>query len=203
MTRLRRQIPMAVAAAVLGTVAGLGLAQAGGDDPPAKWRPPVTDAAVPATAAQKTAFAALAAAGDPGARRGDPDRTLLTGFADQAQIGMDADGAAAVGATAAGPIWLVPVADGLCLAVEDTAAGEIGSACEPSGDVVARGTTIGDGTTIYGVVPDGVTHVTVTPDGGAPATATVGAGGVYTLPSQDATIALDGPGGLTEFDVAG
>ena len=84
------------------------------------------------------------------------------------------------------------------------AGGSIGSSCEPSGDVVARGMTVGDGTAIYGVAPDGVDAVTVTPSGGTATTVAVGDEGLYTLPAQDATVAVDGPqGGVTEFGVVG
>lgn len=189
--------------AVLGTGAGvgLGLGQAGGDDPPPLWRPATTNAVVPATEPQMTAFSILASA--PGSLVEDADRTVLDGLATGSGIGMDVDGARVVGATGDGPIWLVPVNGGLCLALEESSATAIGSACEPSTDVVARGTTIGDGTTIYGIAPDGVAAVTVAPPGGTATPVTVTEGGVYTLPQEDATIGVTGPEGLTEFDVAG
>ena len=203
--RLRKPFRTAVVVAALGTGAGaglgFGLGQAGGDDPAPLWRPPVTDAAAPATEAQKTAFSVLATSSR--SFEDDADRTLLERYATDAEIGVDVDGARVVGATGDGPIWLVPVNGGLCLALEETAATAIGSACEPSGDVVARGTTIGNGTHIYGVAPDGVDAVSVTPSGGSTTTVTVAEGGVYTLPSQDATVGVEGANGLTEFDVSG
>jgi len=201
--RLRKPIRTIVVVAALGTGAGvgLGLGQAGGDDPAPLWRPPVTNAAVPATEAQKTAFSVLATSHLSFGL--DADRTVLERYATDSGIGVDTDGARVVGATGDGPVWLVPVNGGLCLALEETAATALGSACEPSGNVVARGTTIGDGTHIYGVAPDGVETVTVTPSGGATAAVPVTEGGVYTLPSEDATVGVEGPNGLTEFDVSG
>jgi hypothetical protein len=199
--RLKKPIWTAVAVAALGTGVGFGLGQAGGEDPEPLWRPPVTNAAVPATAAQKAAYSVLATAR--GSLVADADRTLLEKYATDAGIGVDADGARVVGATADGPIWLVPVNGGLCLALEETGATALGAACEPSDDVIARGTTIGNGTALYGVVPDDVEAVTVTPVGGTTSTVTVSEGGVYTLPSEDATIGVQGPNGVTEFDVSG
>jgi hypothetical protein len=201
--RLRKPFGTAVVVAALGTGAGvgLGLGQAGGDDPAPLWRPPVTDVAVPATEAQKTAFSILATSPRP--LVGDADRMLLERLATDAGIGVDVEGSRVVGATGDGPVWLVPVNGGLCLALEETAATAIGSACEPSGDVIARGTTIGNGTHIYGVAPDGVDAVTVTPSGEATSAVTVTEGGVYTLPSEDATVGVEGLNGVTEFDVSG
>ena len=89
------------------------------------------------------------------------------------------------------------------LGLENTADDSIGAACEASTDVIARGTTVGDGTTIYGIAPDGTTAVTVTPDGGATTTVPVSAGGIYALPFAAATVGVDGPAGHTEFHVLG
>jgi hypothetical protein len=187
--------------AALGAGAGLGLGLAGGDDPPPLWQPATTNAAVPATAAQKEAYAVLGST----QRTEDLDNDAVATLATRSGVGIDADGARVVGATAAGPIWLMPVNGGLCLGLEDTADTSIGVSCEPSGDVIARGMTVGDGAQIYSIAPDGVETVAVTPSGSTdPAdTVTVGDGGVYTLPDESATVAVDGPGGLTEFDVAG
>jgi len=189
---------MLAATAVLGTSAGVGLAIAG-DDAPEPWQPQRTDTAVAATAEQKAAFATLGA--EPGA--GDADRTLIGRLAERSQIGIDADGARVVGATATGPVWLAPANGGVCVAIEDTEDGSIGTACEATDDVVARGTTVGDGTRIYGVAPDGVEAVTVTPGDGPPRSVAVSERGLYVLPSQDATVTLDGPDGSASFAVAG
>lgn len=197
MQRSKKIVMTAVAAVALG--AGVGLAQAGGDDPPPLWQPATTNAAVPATAEQKEAYAVLAST----QRTEDLDNDNVETLAARSGVGMDADGARVIGATDAGPVWLIPVNGGLCLGLEDTADTSIGAACEPSGDVIARGMTVGDGTEIYGVVPDGVTTVDVTPDGGTSGTTTVGTGGVYTVPVEPAAIAVDGPSGLTEFGVQG
>jgi hypothetical protein len=200
MMRLTKKVmTTTVAAAALGAGAGIGLAQAGGDDPPPLWHPATTNAAVPATADQKEAYAVLAST----QRTEDLDNDDVETLAARSGVGMDAAGARVVGASDAGPIWLIPVNGGLCLGLEDTADMSIGAACEPSGDVIARGMTVGDGAQIYGVVPDGVTTVEVTPDGGTTSTATVAAGGVYTVPAAPASLAVDGPDGLTEFGVQG
>lgn len=188
-----------VATAALGAGAGLGMAQAGGDDPPPAWHPAATDAAVPATAEQKAAYSVLATA----QRTADVSNDDVQALAARGGVGFDATGARVVGATTTGPIWLIPVNGGLCLGLQDTAGSAIGAACESSSDVVARGTTVGDGAHIYGIVPDGVTSVTVTPAGGATATVAVSSGGTYTLPAETAKVAVDGPSGLTEFGVAG
>jgi hypothetical protein len=185
--------------AALGAGAGLGMAQAGGDDPPPAWHPATTDAAVPATADQKEAYSVLATA----PRTEDAANTQVQALAARAGVGVDATGARVVGSTAAGPIWLIPVNGGLCLALEETTASAIGTACEASGDVIARGTTVGDGAHIYGIVPDGVSTVTVTPDGGATSTVPVAPGGTYTLPFAGATIGVDGSAGHTDFHVLG
>jgi hypothetical protein len=200
--RTTKKAATMAATAVLGLSAGVALATtAGGDEAPAAWPPDRTDAPVPATAAQKAAFAALRA--DPQA--GGPDRAPLRELALRSRIGLDADGARVVGATGRGPVWLAPAGGGLCLAIEDTEDGSVGTACERDDAVLARGTTVGDGAHIYGVAPDGVGAVTVTPggDGGAPRSVAVSAEGFYVLPSEDATIALDGPGGAVSFTVAG
>ncbi|WP_445149077.1 hypothetical protein [Baekduia sp. Peel2402] len=196
--RTTNKAAMMAATAVLGVGAGVGLAIAG-DDAPETWQPQRTEAAVPATAEQKAAFATLGA--EPGAE--DPDRGLVRQLAERSQIGLDADGARVVGETATGPVWLAPANGGVCIAIENTGDGSIGTACEGSDDVVARGTTVGDGTHIYGVAPDGVDAVTVTPGDGPPQSVTVSEQGLYVLPSQDATVALDGPSGTVSFTVAG
>jgi hypothetical protein len=193
----KKAMTATIAAAALGAGAAIGLTQAGGDDPPALWQPATTGAAVPATADQKDAYAVLAST----QRTEDVDNHNVETLATRSGVGMDADGARVIGATGAGPIWLIPANGGLCLGLEDTADTSIGASCEPSGDVLARGMTVGDGAQIYGVVPDGVSTVAVTPDGGTTGAVTVGAGGVYTLPDGPATVAVDGPGGLTEFGV--
>jgi hypothetical protein len=195
-----RKLAAALAAtAALGAGAGIGLAQAGGDDPPPAWSPSTTDAAVPATAEQKEAYSVLATA----RRSEDTANGQLVTLAARAGVGFDATGARVVGSTAAGPVWLVPVNGGLCLALEDTPARGIGAACESTDDVIARGTTIGDGTTIYGIVPDGVSAVTVTPAGGVTSSVPVTPGGIYTLPFKSATIGVDGSAGHTDFHVLG
>jgi hypothetical protein len=185
--------------AALGAGAGLGMAQAGGDDPPPAWHPTTTDAAVPATADQKEAYSVLATA----QRTEDAANAQVVTLAARSGVGLDATGARVVGSTATGPIWLIPANGGLCLALEQTAASAIGTACEASGDVIARGTTIGDGAHIYGIVPDGVTAVTVTPAGGPTTTVPVAAGGTYTLPFASATVGVDGSAGHTDFHVLG
>lgn len=196
--RTTNKAAMLAATAVLGVGAGVGLAIAG-NDTPETWQPQRTDAAVPATPEQKAAFATLGA--EPGA--GDADRALIRQLAERSRIGLDADGARVVGETATGPVWLAPANGGVCVAIEDTGGGSIGTACEGNGDVVDRGTTIGDGTHIYGVAPDGVDAVTVTPGDGPPQSVAVSEHGLYVLPSQDATVALDGPSGPVSFAVAG
>jgi hypothetical protein len=193
----KKAMTATIAAAALGAGAAIGLAQAGGDDPPPLWQPATTNAAVPATADQRDAYAVLAST----QRTEDLDNDNVATLATRSGVGMDADGARVIGATDAGPIWLIPANGGLCLGLEDTAGTAIGASCEPSGDVIARGMTVGDGARIYGVVPDGVSTVAVTPDGGTTGTVTVGDGGVYTLPTGPATVGVDGPGGLTEFGV--
>lgn len=194
----RKKLTAAFLAATFGAGAGLGLAQAGGQDPPPMWQPTPTDAAVPATEDQKEAFSVLASTQR---TETEPSAQVVT-LADRSDIGLDPDSARVVGSTAAGPIWLIPANDGLCLGLEDTADTAIGATCEESGDVISRGTTIGDGTAIYGIAPDGVTDVTVTSASGT-TTVPVTSGGTYTLPSEPATISVDGPGGVTQFDVAG
>jgi hypothetical protein len=188
-----------VATATLGAGAGLGLAQAGGDDPPSAWNPVTTDAAVPATPDQKEAYSVLAKT----QRTEDDGNGQVQTLAARSAVGFDATGARIVGSTASGPIWLIPANGGLCIGLENTADASLGAACESSADVIARGTTIGDGTTIYGVVPDGTTTVTVTPVGGATTAVAVAPGGTYTLPFASAKVGVDGPAGHTEFNVLG
>jgi hypothetical protein len=199
--RTTKKAATLTATAVLGLGTGVTLAAtAGGDEPPAPWPTARTEVPAPAGTAQEAAFAALRAA--PGTS--DPDRAPLRVLAQRSRIGLDADGARVVGATARGPVWLAPAAGGLCLAIEDEADGTVGTACEREKDVIARGTTVGDGSAIYGVAPDGVDVVTVTPAGdGAPREVAVSEDGFYVLPSADATVALDGPDGPVSFTVAG
>jgi hypothetical protein len=198
MLRSKKLTAALVATVALGVGAGLGMAQAGGQDPPPAWHPTPTDVAVPATEEQKAAFSVLAST----QRTETESRAQVVTLAERSGIGMDPDGARVVGSTAAGPIWLIPANGGLCLGLDDTAGTAVGATCEASDDVIARGTTIGDGTAIYGITPDGVTDVTVTSASGT-TTVPVASGGTYTLPSEPATISVDGPGGLTQFDVAG
>lgn len=195
---ISKRIVAALAIAAVGGVGGsqiITLAQA--DDPPPA--PPTSTEAVPATQAQKTAFAVLGQAPS----TADTANDLVTQLADQAQRGFAPDDARVVGSTATGPIWLVPANGALCLALEDTSDGSLGASCEPSGTVITRGITVGDGTTVYGLVPDGVTTVDVTD--GTSATTTVGiasGSSMYTLDTGDVTVALDGPGGWKSFAVA-
>jgi hypothetical protein len=182
--------------AALGGVAVVTLAQA--DDPPPA--PPTSTSAVPATHAQKTAFAVLNRAASPT----DTQNGLVTQLADAAQRGFAPDDARVVGSAAAGPIWLVPANGALCLALEDTSDGSLGAACEPTEVAVTRGVTVGDGTTVYGLAPDGVTSVGVTDDGNT--TTTVGlipGDRIYRLNTGHVTVTVDGPNGLTPFDVVG
>lgn len=197
--RPNRTLTAIAIASTLGLGAGVGLSQAGGDDPPPVWHPAPSATPVPATDAEKAAFGVLAAA--PTAQ--DQANAQVAALAAHAGVGFDAGGARVVGSTAAGPIWLIPVNGGLCLGLQDSAGTALGTACEAGDDVVARGTTIGDGTRIYGIVPDDATAVTVTPAGGAPSAVNVTPGGTYALPAQDATVGVTGPGGVTEFGVTG
>jgi hypothetical protein len=197
MRRMKKVTAALVLTATLGAGAGIGLAQAGGDDPPPAWSPTTTDAAVPATADQKEAYSVLATAQRPE----DVANVQVQTLAARSDVGFDATGARIVGATATGPIWLFPVNGGLCLGLEDTAGGAIGAACEATADVVARGTTIGDGTAIYGIVPDGVTAITVTNASGIATSVSVTPGGTYKLPFASATIGVDGSAGHTDFGV--
>jgi hypothetical protein len=199
MLPIKKLTTVLVVAAALGAGAGLGLAQAGGDDPPPAWSPATTDAAVPATSDQKEAYPVLASA----PRAEDVANAQVQALASRSDVGFDAAGARVVGSTAAGPIWLIPVNGGLCLGLEETAASAIGAACDASSDAIARGTSIGDGTHVYGIVPDGVTTVTVTPTGGATTTVPVAPGGIYTLPYASATVGVDGSAGHTDFHVLG
>jgi hypothetical protein len=201
MRRFQGWVLATAVAGVVGTAAGIGLAQAGGDDPPPLWQPAITNAAVPATTAQKHAYSVLAST----QRTEDLDNARVTELADRSGVGMDAAGSRVVGATPAGPVWLIPVNGGLCLGLEDEPSTTIGAACDASDPVIAHGTTVSDGEHIYGIAPDGVGTVTVTPAAspGATTAVSVGTGGVYTLPNVSATVGVDGPVGLTELDVVG
>src|SRR5262245_55809950 len=110
--RLRNPLRTIAAIAALGTGGGIafGLSQAGGDDPPPLWQPAPSTVAVPATEELRAAFSVLTAP-----QRGagqTADRTLVTGYAANAGVGMDPDGARVVGTTGDGPIWLIPVNGG-------------------------------------------------------------------------------------------
>jgi hypothetical protein len=192
----KRMIAVLVAAAACGPLA-VTIAQADDDPSPA---PATSTEPVPATQDQKDAFAVL----DRSATPADEENDLVTDLADSAQRGLDADGARVVGATDAGPIWLVPANGALCLALEDTTDSSIGTSCEPSDTVIARGITVGDGSHVYGLVPDGVSTVDVTDDNEDTTVVTLDAGSsVYTLDNGHYTVEVDGPDGLTPFDVVG
>jgi hypothetical protein len=197
--RISKRMTAALAIATLGGVGGfqiITLAQA--DDPPPA--PPTSTEAVSATHAQKTAFAVL----DRAASTADSENDLVTQLADAAQRGFAPDDARVVGTAAAGPIWLVPANGALCLALQDTSDGSLGASCEPSEVVTTRGVTVGDGSTVYGLVPDGVTSVDVIDDGNATTTVYLTPGdSVYRLNTGPVTVTVDGPNGLTSFDVAG
>jgi hypothetical protein len=194
--KISKRMVAALAVAAVGGPVAVTLAQA--DDPPPPAPPTSTDP-VPATAEQKAAFAVL----DRSASVADEENDLVTQLADAAQRGFDAAGARVVGSTDAGPIWLVPANGALCLALEDTGGGSAGAACEPSDYVIARGITVGDGATVYGLAPDGVTTLAVTDDEEDTTTVTVASGSVYTLGTGHVTVALDGPDGPASFDVDG
>jgi hypothetical protein len=194
--KISKRMAVAFAAAAIGGPAVVTLAQA--DDPP-PVAPPTSTEPVPATEEQQTAFAILART----ATGPDQANGRITQLADDAQRGLDADGARVVGATDAGPIWLVPANGALCLALEDTDDESVGTACEPSETVIARGITIGDGSTVYGLVPDGVTSVDVTDDQDDTTTVPLTGSSVYTLGTDHVTVTVDGPDDPTTFDVDG
>jgi hypothetical protein len=190
------------AALAIATFGGVGtfqiitLAQA--DDPPPA--PPTSTEAVPATHAQKTAFAVL----DRAASTADTENDLVTQLADAAQRGFAPDDARVVGTAGTGPIWLVPANGALCLALEDSGDGSLGASCEPSEVVITRGITVGDGNTVYGLVPDGVTSVDVIDSGNTTTPVYLTPGdSVYRLNTGHVTVTVDGPNGLTAFDVVG
>lgn len=197
--RISRRTAAALAIAALGGVGGsqlLTLAQA--DDPPPA--PPTSTDPVPATHAQKTAFAVL----DRAPSTADTENDLVTQLADAAQRGFAPGDARVVGSAVAGPIWLVPANGALCLALQDTSDGSLGASCEPTEDVITRGVTVGDGSTVYGLVPDGVTSVDVTDDGNTTTPVDLDPGdSVYRLNTGPVTVTVDGPSGLTSFDVVG
>lgn len=193
--RISKRVAVAFAAAAVGGPIAVNLAQA--DDPPPA--PPTSSEPVAATPAQKAAFSVLAGA----ASTADTDNDLVTALADEAHRGFAPDDARVVGSTGTGPIWLVPANGALCLALQDTSDGSLGASCEPSDAVITRGITVGDGSTVYGLVPDGVTSVAVTDDNNSTTTIDLGSGSsVYTLDTGDVTVAVDGPSGLKSFDVA-
>jgi len=195
--RISKRMAVALAIAAVGGPVAVNLAQA--DDPPPA-APPTSTEPVAATAPQKAAFAVL----DRAASTADTQNTRITRLADQAQRGFAPSDARVVGSTATGPIWLVPANGALCLALEDTSDDSVGASCEPSDAVITRGITVGDGTTVYGLVPDGVTAVDVTDDNNTTTTVEISSGtSVYTLDTGHVTVALDGPGGPASFDVAG
>jgi hypothetical protein len=192
--RISKRLAATLAIAAVGGPAVVTLAQA--DDPPPA--PPTSTNPVAATHAQKTAFAVL----DRAPSTADDENDLVTALADEAQRGFAPDDARVVGSTAAGPIWLVPANGALCLALEDTGDGSLGASCEPSEDAISRGVTVGDGTTAYGLVPDGVTSVDVTDDNNTTTTVDLAPGSsVYRLDTGHVTVTVDGPNGLTPFDV--
>jgi len=195
--RIPKRIVAALAIAAVGGPVAVTLAQADDPPPPA---PPTSTVPVAATSEQKDAFAVL----DRSPNAADEANGLIVQLAAAASRGFDADGARVVGATATGPIWLVPANGALCLALEDTSDDSVGASCEPSDAVITRGITVGDGTTVYGLVPDGVTAVDVTDDNNTTTTVEISSGtSVYALDTGHVTVALDGPGGPASFDVAG
>jgi hypothetical protein len=186
----------ALAIAALGGPALVTLAEA--DDPPPA--PPTSTDPVPATHAQKTAFAVL----DRAPNTADTDNDLVTQLAGEAQRGFAPDDARVVGSTGDGPIWLVPANGALCLALQDTGDGSLGASCEPSEMVVTRGITVGDQATVYGLVPDGVTSIDVTDAGSTTTPVDLDPGdSVYRLDTGAVTVTVDGPNGMASFDVAG
>lgn len=197
--RISKRMATALATAALGGVGGSQLlALAAADDPPPA--PPTSTDPVAATHPQKTAFAIL----DRAASTADTENGLVVQLADRAERGFAPDDARVVGATADGPIWLVPANGALCLALEDTGDGSLGASCEPSDVVITRGITVGDQATVYGLVPDGVTSVDVTDSASTTRTVDLDPGdSVYRLNTGDVTVTVDGPNGMTSFDVAG
>jgi hypothetical protein len=193
--RISKRMAAALAIAAVGGPVAVNLAQADDPPPPA---PPTSTEPVVATADQKTAFAVL----DRAPNSADTQNSRVNRLADQAQRGFAPTDARVVGSTGNGPIWLVPANGALCLALEDTGDDSVGAACEPSDNVIARGTTVGDGTTVYGLVPDGVTTVAVT-DGSSTTTTVALAPGssVYRLDTGPVTVTVDGPSGPAAFDV--
>ncbi len=191
--RISKRVAAALAIAAVGGPAVVTLAQADDPPPPA---PPTSTEPVAATAPQKAAFAVL----DRAASTADTANEQVTRLADEAQRGFAPDDARVVGSTAAGPIWLVPANGALCLALEDTSDGSLGASCEPSEAVITRGITVGDGTTVYGLVPDGVTSVDVTDDNNTTTTVDLAPGSsIYRLDTGHVTVAVDG----VPFDVIG
>jgi hypothetical protein len=197
--RISKRLAAVVAIAAVGGVSGsqvLTLALA--DDPPPA--PPTSTVPVPATHDQKTAFAVL----DRAPTTADTQNELVTQLANEAQRGFAPADARIVGATATGPIWLVPANGALCLALEDTGDGSLGASCEPSAAVITRGVTVGDGSTVYGLVPDGVTSVNVIDAGSATTTVDLDPGdGIYRLNTGHVTVTVESSSGMTAFDVVG
>jgi hypothetical protein len=190
--RISKTIIAATAALAVGGSTAAALAQSGQSAPgPAQPQPQP----VGATAEQQAAFGVLRRA--PGAD--DGDNRLVRRLAGAAQIGMDADAARVVGRVDGLRVWLVPAQGALCLALEDDRDDSIGITCEPTADVVSRGTTIGDGHRVFGLVPDGVPTVVVHAEGGRSATVGVGSDGLYTLGEGHVAVTV----GSTAFDVAG
>ncbi|MCW2994824.1 MAG: hypothetical protein JWQ18_2319 [Conexibacter sp.] len=195
--KISKRMVAALAVAAIGGPVAVTMAQA--DDPPPA-APPTSTVPVAATADQKEAFAILAAS----PTSADEQNDRIARLADAAQRGLDAEGARVVGSTDAGPIWLVPANGALCLALEDTGDDSVGTSCEPSEDVIARGITVGDGSHVYGLVPDGVTSIDVTDDEDVTTTHALDSGSsVYTLGDGHVTVGLDGPDGPQSFDVEG
>jgi hypothetical protein len=197
--RISRRTATALAVAALSGAAGSQLlSPAQADDPPPA--PPTSTEPVPATHAQKTAFSVLGRA----ASTAETENDLVAQLAGAAQRGLAPDDARIVGATGFGPIWLVPANGALCLALQDTVDGSLGASCEPTTDVIARGVTVGDGSTVYGLVPDGVASVEVTDAASTTTTVDLDPGdSVYRLNTGPVSVTVDGPSGSTSFDVVG
>ncbi len=197
--RISKRLAAVVAIAAVSGVGGsqlLTLALA--DDPPPA--PPTSTVPVPATHDQKTAFAVL----DRAPSTADTENQLVTRLANEAQRGFAPADARVVGSTATGPIWLVPANGALCLGLEDTGDGSLGVSCEPSETVITRGVTVGDGSTVYGLVPDSVTSVDVIDAGSATTAIDLDPGdGVYRLNTGPVTVTVESSSGMTSFDVVG
>lgn len=192
------------AAAALSGPAAVAVAQTvSGPDTPRFDVPQASDVPVPATAAAKAAFSALARP----ASADDADNALVARIASQAGIGIDADGSRVVGNEASGRVWLIPANGALCLGLEDTATDSLGIACSLEDAALRDGVTIGDGEQVYGLAPDAVTAIHAVPADSSQTAArgaSLGQGGeVYTLDAGDNTVTLDAPDGARSFDANG